>query len=94
MNNIRKISPHEIQMLYFPVSDVLNNAEDKSQRVNKLLKAVILSNCEHCDVGIVIQLLSGEVIETFSDLVDYADDFVIIKGGFVIPVKAILDIEL
>ena len=93
MNNIRQVSPDEIPSSYFSSIDVLSNAEEKSERIRKLLKAVILSNCEHQDVGIILKLNNGEVIETFSSLVDYADDFVVIKGGFAIPVKAIVDIE-
>ncbi len=35
---------------------------------------------------------TGEKVETESDLIDFADDYVIVKGGHYIPVSAILDV--
>ena len=91
--NVRKINPEEIASVHFPHSDVLQNHAEKEERNIKLHNAVVLSNLEHQDVGIVLQLDTGEVIETYSTLVDYADDFVVIKGGYFIPVWAIVDVE-
>lgn len=92
--NVRKITPEDVKAVHFTRSEVLRAEEERRARIEKLLKAVVLSNCEHQDVGIVIKLASGEVIETFCDLVDFADDFVMIKGGAIIPLKAIVDVEL
>ncbi|HEY3404130.1 MAG TPA: hypothetical protein VGK59_12125 [Ohtaekwangia sp.] len=91
--NVRKINPEEIVSVHFPHADVLHNNQEKDERDVKLHKAVALSNIEHQDIGIVLQLDTGEIIETYSPLVDYADDFVIIKGGYFIPVWAIVDVE-
>jgi hypothetical protein len=41
-----------------------------------------------------MKLPNGEKLETESDVVDYADDFVILKGGVAIPVWAILDVDI
>lgn len=94
MQNVRKLNPEEILMAHFVQNDVLTTPEERADRAKKLLKAVILSNCEHQDIGIVIKLDNGEVIETFCDLIDFADEFVMIKGGATIPLKAIVDVEL
>ena len=91
--NVRKIKPEDIKAVHFTRSEVLGAEDDRRIRVVKLIKAVVLSNCEHQDVGIVIKLETGEVIETFCDMVDFADDFVMIKGGATIPLKAIVDVE-
>ena len=91
--NVRKINPEEIVSVHFSHTDVLPNRAEKEARDIKLHKAVALSNLEHQDVGIILQLDTGEVIETYSTLVDYADDFVVIKGGYFIPVWAIVDVE-
>jgi hypothetical protein len=40
-----------------------------------------------------MKLENGEVIETFSNLIDFADNYVEVKGGSLIPVWAIVDIE-
>ena len=91
--DVRIINPEEVVSLHFPHADVLKNREQKDERDYKLHKAVALSNIEHQDIGIVLQLDTGEVIETYSLLVDYADDFLVIKGGYFIPVWAIVDVE-
>jgi len=91
--NVRKINPEEIPLIHFSHEDVLRNREEKEERDHKLHKAVTLSNVEHEDVGIVLQLDTGEVIETYSILVDYADNFLVLKGGYFIPVWAIVDVE-
>ncbi|MFZ6009398.1 MAG: hypothetical protein ACOYXT_03550 [Bacteroidota bacterium] len=91
--NVRKINPEDVNRYHFTQDDALQLEEDRSQRIHKLINAVVLSNTEHQDIGIVIKLDNGEVIETFSDLIDFADDFVVIKGGAAIPLKAIVDVE-
>ena len=92
MKDARLINPSDVRMLYFGSKDVLDNNEDKLWRAGKLQRAMIISNSEHVPISLYIQLPNGEKIETESDLIDYADDFVILKGGYHIPVWAILDV--
>jgi hypothetical protein len=54
---------------------------------------VVLSHLEHSDVGIVIKLENDEVIETYCDLIDFAGDYVMIKGGTIIPLISIVEVE-
>jgi hypothetical protein len=91
--NVRKITPAEMPSIHFAHNDVLRDTEDRQVRNAKLRKAMLISNLEHEDVGIIFQLESGEVIETFSSVIDYADDYVELKGGYTIPVSAIVDVE-
>jgi hypothetical protein len=91
--NLRIINPEEIKSEHFAHDEVLKNEDDRWERISKLLKAVLLSNVEHQEIGIVIKLDSGEIIETFSNLIDFAEDYVMIKGGASIPLKAIVDVE-
>ena len=92
MKDARLINPSDVRLLYFGSKDVLNNNEEKQWRAGKLQRAMIISNSEHVPISLYIQLPSGEKIETESDLIDFADDFVILKGGYHIPVWAILDV--
>ena len=92
MKDARLINPSDVRLLYFGSQDVLNNNEEKQWRAGKLQRAMIISNSEHVPISLYIQLPNGEKIETESDLIDYADDFVILKGGHYIPVWAILDV--
>jgi len=92
MKDARLINPSDVRLLYFGSKDVLNNKEEKEWRAGKLQRAMIISNCEHVPISVYMQLPNGEKIETESDLIDYADDFVILKGGYHVPVWAILDV--
>lgn len=91
--NVRKVNPEEVPFMHFAHDEVLNTRNERESRKWKLNKAVALSNVEHLDIGLVLQLDSGEIIETFTPVVDYADDFIEIKGGYFIPLRAIVDIE-
>ena len=92
MKDARLIDPSDVRHLSFGSKDVLNNNEEKQWRAGKLQRAMIISNSEHVPISVYIQLPSGEKLETESDLIDFADDFVILKGGHYIPVSAILDV--
>jgi hypothetical protein len=92
--NVRQIDSEKMKNEHFTHSAVVIREDDRVALIGKLLRAVILSHREHQMIGIVIKLESGEIIETFCDHIDFAEDFVMIKGGATIPVKAIVDVEL
>jgi hypothetical protein len=94
MKNTRFINPSEITTYHFGPQDVLTNNDDKEARKHKLERAIILSNCEHVPISLYLQLPNGEKLETESDVVDYADDIVVLKGGYYLPVSAILDVDV
>jgi hypothetical protein len=94
MKTNRVINPSDIKMLYFGSQDVLTNSEEKEARKHKLERAMILSNCEHIPISLYLKLPNGETLETESDIVDFADDVVLLKGGYYIPVWAILDVDI
>ena len=94
MKNTRVINPSDIRMYYFGSQDVLTSKDEKDSRRHKLERAMIISNCEHVPISLYIRLPNGETLETESDVVDYADDVVILKGGVYIPVGAIVDVDI
>ena len=94
MKEARIISPSDIRLYYFGSKDVLSQPNERESRSRKLKRAMVLSNCEHQSISIYIQLPTGETLETQSDLVDYAEDFVIVRGGYAIPVSAIVDVDI
>ena len=55
---------------------------------------MILSNSEHVPISLYLKLPNGETLETESDVIDFADDVVLLKGGYYIPVRAILDVDI
>ena len=94
MKNTRFINPSDITTYHFGSQDVLTNNDEKEARKHKLERAIILSNCEHVPISLYLQLPNGERLETESDVVDYADDIVVLKGGYYVPVWAILDVDI
>lgn len=93
MKNARIISPSDIRLYYFGSKDVLFSRDEKETRKKKLQHAVRVTHNEQVPVNIYMKLPTGETLKTKSDKVDYSDGVVIIKGGFAIPVSAILDID-
>jgi len=94
MKDARIISPSDIRLYYFGSKDVLSQPNERESRSRKLRQAMVLSNYEHQAVSIYIQLPTGETLETRSDQLDFAEDFVIVGGGYAIPVSAIVDVEV
>jgi hypothetical protein len=80
MRNARMINPSDIRMFYFGSQDVLTNNDEKEERKHKLERAMILSNVEHIPISLYMRLPNGETLETESDVIDYADDVVVLKG--------------
>jgi hypothetical protein len=93
MKTSRTILPSEVLSIHFAHQDVLDHDDEKAERKLKLERAMIISNVEHEPISLYLRLPNGETVETQSDVIDFADDFVIIKGGYFIPVHAILDVD-
>lgn len=94
MKNAKFVNPSDINMFHFGTQDVLSNNDEKEARKHKLERAMIISNSDHVPISLYIRLPNGETLETESDVVDYADDVVLLKGGYFIPVCAILDVDV
>lgn len=93
MKDARIINPSDVRLYYFGSKDVLLSPDEKETRERKLQHAQMVSHHQRTPVSIFIKLPNGETLEMQSDRFDYAGDFVIIKGGFSIPVWAILDVD-
>lgn len=96
MRDARFISPSDVRLYYFGSKDVLSQPNERESRERKLKRAMVLTNSAHQAISIYIQLPTGERLETQSDLVTYTDtdNYVIVKGGYTIPVSAIVDIDI
>lgn len=88
----KKVSLEEIRTLHFAAEDVLTTFEERFERQHKLRTAMALTNDDHENISLFVVLDSGEVVEVASDLIDYEDDFVELRGGIGIPLKAIIDV--
>jgi len=92
MKDTRIISPSDVRLYYFGSKDVLLSTDEKENRKRKLQRAAAMTSLRN-PISIYLKLPTGETLETHSDSFDFADGFVIIKGGFAIPLGAIVDLD-
>ena len=92
--NYRKINPDIIPTLHFTKLDVLFSFDEKRERVHQLVSATALTVLDHEEVGLIVQLADGENVEVTSNMIEYEGDFVELKGGYMIPLHAILKVEM
>lgn len=93
MKNSRIISPSDVRLYYFGSKDVLLSSDEKENRKMKLRRAAARTSNVGTPISIYLKLPTGETLETHSDSLDFTDDFVIIKGGFTVPMGAVLDVD-
>jgi hypothetical protein len=90
--NAKKITLEEIRHQHFASDDVLLTFDDRFERQHKLKTAMALTNGDHETISLFVQLANGDLVEITSDLIDHEGDFVEIRGGIGIPLKAIVDV--
>jgi hypothetical protein len=90
--NAKKVTLEDLKNHHFATEDVLSTFDERFERQHKLRTAMSLTNVDHESITLIIKLANGELIEISSDLIDYEDDFVEIRGGVGIPLKAIVDV--
>jgi len=88
----RKVTLEELRSLQFAAEEVLNTFEEKFEREHKLKTAMALTNSDHESISLFVRLATGEVVEVVSDLIDLEEDFVEVRGGYGIPLRAIVDV--
>lgn len=90
----RRIDAKIIPSLHFAKSDVLVSPDDKREREHQLVSATAITSMDHEEVGLVVQLEDGEIIEIVSDHIEFEREFVELKGGYMIPLRAIVKVEI
>jgi hypothetical protein len=88
MNSLELIPKEEIPNYHFVSYDVLDNNEDRINRLNNLQQAMVLGNNEHHKLRIYFTTTDGvKAVET--TVWATTDDTVTLKGGVVIPVNCV-----
>lgn len=90
----RRIDVEVVRQLSFSHEEVLSDATARAERDHALRSAMALSNNDHEEIGLIVQLSNGEVVEIASSLIDYEGELVEVRGGHAIPLRAILRVEL
>jgi len=91
---IISLTPKELSMEHFSPHDVLKKEEDRQIRKHDLHTAMNETNQDHDDIGLIVHLATGERVEVLCNFIELSGDFVELKGGCVIPVKAIEKVEI
>jgi hypothetical protein len=88
------MTPEEISKQHFAKEDVLNSEEERISRKNDLEAATIETYQDHDEIGIIVRLANGQRAEVLSNFIEVAENFVELRGGFDIPVRAIERVEV
>jgi hypothetical protein len=84
----------DIAPLHYSSEEVLTNEVDRINRMIDLTSAMSVTNLEHEEIGIIVRLRSGEEVEILSSMIDVEDDSVEVRGGHLIPIRAIVRVEI
>lgn len=88
----KKVTLEEIDGQHFTNEDALLTFEQRFEREHKLRTAMSLTNVDHESITLLVKLANGEIVQITSNLIDFEDDFVELRGGKGIPLKAIVDV--
>lgn len=90
----RSILARDVAQYRFAKTEVLPDEQSRITRMLDLNSAQAITNLEHEEVGLIVRLDSGEDVEVISDLIDVGTVHVEIKGGHLIPIAAIVRVEI
>lgn len=79
---------------HFATVDVLKDATSRAARKHALESATMETNQDHDEIGLWIRLKDGTTVEVFSNFIALENEFVQLKGGCVVPVRAIEKVEI
>ena len=88
------ISLVELSNKHFTTQDVLSDPVARNARRHALEAATSETNLDHDDIGLWIRLRDGSTVEVFSNFIELEEDFVQLRGGCLVPVKAIEKVEI
>lgn len=88
------MTPAELTGKHFTRVDVYTDPPSRASRKHQLESATSETNQDHDEIGLWIRLSDGTTVEVFSNFIELAGDFVELKGGCIVPVKAIVKVEI
>lgn len=93
MKNIPIIDKENISAIRFSKEEVIPDRSEQIKRSINLFRAMLLGNIEHCKVRIIFKDQNNVLHQVETTIWAVLEDYIILKGGKNIPIKAILDIE-
>lgn len=93
MKNILKIPKEQLRQVNFHKLEVLYEKPQRQWRLHNLRRALVLGNIEHNHANIIFKTEDGSLHQVEATIWAVTDDYISLKGGSNIPVRAIVDIE-
>ena len=91
-NKVQTIDKSNINILTYKKTDALYQSKDKSIRQAKLERALLLGNGNKQHVKIVFKNAEGLIFDTEATIWGLTENYVILKGARMIPIKSIIEI--
>lgn len=79
----------EISKEHFPKDDVFREEYDRVSRLIDLKAATMESFDHHEEIGLIVRLSDGRRVQVKSNLFELHEDHVEMRGGIVVPIRAI-----
>ncbi|MCU0358078.1 MAG: hypothetical protein MUE95_10915 [Cyclobacteriaceae bacterium] len=91
---IQRMPVDELSEHHFPKRDVLYTPEAQAARLHDLRTAMVETNDDHEELGLIVRLVTGERVEIMSNFIEVSGDHVQVRGGHMIPIHAIERVEI
>ena len=94
MENITTVPKEQLTNLKFIKNEVIPETVLQRLRKFELDRALILGNIDHNKVSIIFKTEDGSLLQVRTTIWAVTENYVALKGGVHIPIKAIVAIEL
>lgn len=92
MENIATVQKEQLNTLRFYKNEVILEKVLQAIRQFDLNRALVLGNIDHNKVTIIFKIADGSLLQVKTTIWAVTDDYVCLKGGINVPIKAIVDI--
>ena len=93
MKNVAVVQKEQLNTVNFQKTDVLSDVPSRQKRLTSLKRASSLGNLFHSKVRIIFMTSCGMLQQVETTVWSMSDDYILLKAGNFIPVKAILELE-
>lgn len=91
---ITLIAKEQLPKVNFTKSEVLSDMPLKIMRTQKLKKALLLGNNDHCKVKITFKTENGSLHQVETTVWSLTDNYLLLKGNLIIPIWSIVELDL
>ncbi len=91
--NSNLIEKEEIPALKFGNTDVITDLNARKKRMHDVSRATVLGNGYHSKVEITFETAAGEIKRVATTIWDCDQEYVILKSGASLPLRAISSVE-